>query len=121
VTLAGGLDDISVHGPKRVPRSPHGHDLDANGVQVTLSVWGRPARRWRLLTISETDGRAGVAVALGHRAPRSGGSPPRQEVVTRDPLTTSEDWSDVIVSVAGQPMFLGRLAGHLEHGQPSVT
>jgi phospholipase C len=37
------------------------------------------------------------------------------------PTSAAHGWYDLVVTVAGDPAFSRRLAGHIEDGRPSVT
>ena len=117
--------DIWVNGPNGFVRHFTG-DVSV-GVEATLALAGSRNRPGLALTLTNKGGTsaqlsvAGIGGHHGSRTDRFELAAGRRRVVTLDPLTTSDGWYDVRVSLDGRPSFLRSFAGHLEDGEPSVT
>jgi len=48
-------------------------------------------------------------------------APGERETVCFEPLSTSHGWYDLAASIAGDPAYLRRFAGHIENGRPSIS
>jgi phospholipase C len=128
-TMAVGTGgyDLTVVGPNRFLRHFTGDSVGA-GAQVTASYEGHgygggPVLVLRLvndgtdeLTFTVRPNHYARAVERSYRVPAHG-----HAAYQADPIVTSRGWYDLSVTVAGDPSWSRRYAGHLENGQPSVT
>jgi phospholipase C len=116
-----GAFDLTVHGPNGFYRRFAG---DTARPQPVISV--AADSRWRLVISLKGAGVATLRMADDY--PLSDGEarqtvtlPAKGTVRSVWDLRGSDHWYDLIVTLADDPSFTQRLAGHLETGRPSRT
>ncbi|WP_371797154.1 alkaline phosphatase family protein [Streptomyces sp. NBC_01718] len=113
---------FTVTGPNGFRREFTGTPSD--GVEVASAVEA-PARELRL-TLTNTSARPQTATVRPQARERDPHpaclrlAPGETRTLTH-PTSAAHGWYDLVVTVAGDPAFSRRLAGHIEDGRPSVT
>ena len=116
--------DVELHGPNGFVRQAAGSLLvAAAGVEATLALIGDDDHPRLRLDLHNRTARTQTLQVQGlHEADHTFVlAPHTSQTVELDPLASSHGWYDLVVSVHGQPLYVRRLAGHLENGQPSHT
>ena len=112
--------DLALHGPNGFLRGFRGTSVaatevearyDAAGEQLALVIRNTSARP---LTVS-------VANAYDKAPARTHTLAPGARITDRWPIAAAAHWYDLSVTVAEDPGFLRRLAGHVETGRPSLS
>jgi phospholipase C len=124
VDPATGAYDIEVHGPNGFLAHATGNASTTRaGVDVTLALTGttkhptlqvtatNKAKTAHTVQFTEISGTATATVL----------PPGATHRTTLDPLSSHHGWYDLSVTVATDPGYARRYAGHLENGQPSQT
>ena len=115
----GGYD-LAVHGPNGFFRGFSGGDSGAE-LDVRASYDDRPvAIALRLANPGRRSARVTVRDGYGSRL-RTLVVGAGQTVTERWPLARSRGWYDLLVTIAGDPHFQRRYAGHVETGEDTVT
>ncbi len=126
-----GPYDVTVHGPNGFVTRFAGDTLTGGaGVEVTADV----AHGGELRLTASNGTRADVELTVRDLPPRgeqqTGGddkaatvwlAPGERQTLRFDPLETAHGWYDLSVTLANDPAYVRRFAGHIESGKPSVT
>ncbi|MDB5395096.1 MAG: plcN [Rhodospirillales bacterium] len=120
LSVKGNNDLFTVAGPNGFIRRYRGNSQ----APLLVSTQNQPESGRLVLALSnQTAGQLAVDItdnAYG-QATRTITVPPGQMLAQSWDATASGCWYDVTVSVAGNPVFERRLAGHVETGKPSIS
>ncbi|CAD6509973.1 phosphocholine-specific phospholipase C [Paraburkholderia sabiae] len=126
--LMGTRYHLALRGPNGYLRTFAGDVSTASGTSTThLEIEARHDRSSNelRLRLMNTGGTACTFVVTANAYRRDGpwtfSVPARGEIPTRWPVSTSGNWYDFSVTVAGQPAFLRRVAGRIETGRDLVS
>lgn len=125
-----GPYDVTVHGPNGFLSHFAGNTLTSSaGVEVAADV----AHGGELRLTASNGTRGDVELCVRDLLPRSGEygeedksttvwlAAGEHETLRFAPLRTAHGWYDLSVTIASDPSYARRFAGHIESGQPSVT
>ncbi|HEX3650218.1 MAG TPA: phospholipase C, phosphocholine-specific [Pseudonocardiaceae bacterium] len=124
VPVSGGYD-IAVHAANGFLRRFAG-TTSGTGVEVTVTVNGG-GREPKLRITLHNGGRSTATVQVTGTRPGAGRTstfrvPAGATVSTdRNVIGEGEGWYDVTATVAGDPAFVRRFAGHVENGEDSIS
>ncbi|HWD02246.1 MAG TPA: phospholipase C, phosphocholine-specific [Amycolatopsis sp.] len=110
--------DVAVHGPNGFLVTASG-DKSTSAVNVSSTVSGPAAHPVFAVTVTNSGSSPATVTVKGRQGfvVAAHGS----HTVTLDPLSTSDGWYDLQLSLVGHPEWHRRFAGHLENGRPSRT